>query len=271
MNLKPKSMLVEVRPIPTKKWHEKEGAESFTQPFVSEVLYDPETGAYATGLTEVEQKKYEGLLGVDLSNTFNANQPHPYWSSAPARIKLPNQTTIFNDEKASDFVKIKNLKASKFCANSQKELDEGLWPEALFVIHDESEEIELKASKIQRKNKCVAIAAKMSLEEQSNVIQIMSDKSLHGRSANFLSVELDKQIEENPAEFIRLTKMDKAEVYVRATILEAIHRNILIKESAAIYYMGERLSNDYEECVAWFLDPQNAKMKVTIMEKLTSK
>lgn len=264
-------MLVEVRPIPVKKWHEKTGAESFAQPFVFEVLYDSSTGNYATGLTPEEQKKYEAKMGVNLSNDFNANEPHPYWSTAPARIKLPNQTVIFNDEKPSEYVKIKNLKASKFCANSQKEYDEGEWPEALFVIHDESEEIELKATKIQRKNKCVAIAAKMSLEEQTNVIQIMSDKSLHGRSPNFVSVELDKQIEENPAEFIRLTKMDKAEVYVRATILEAIHRNILVKESAAIYYMGERLASDYEECVAWFLDPQNSKMKVTIMEKLTAK
>lgn len=264
-------MLVEVRPIPEKTWHGKTGAESFKQPYVTECLYDPALGAYATGLTEEERVKYEKLLGVDLSSTFSMNEPHPYWSTAPAKIKLPNQTSIFNDEKPSDFVKIKVMKASKFIANSQKELEEGKWPDALFVIHDESEDVSLKASKIQRKNKCIAIASKMSLDEQVQIIQILSDKSLRGRSQDFISVELDKVIEEKPAEFTRLTKMDKAEVYVRATILEALYKNILTKESAAIYYMGERLANDYEECVQWFLDPQNSKMKVTIMEKLTSK
>lgn len=95
--------------------------------------------------------------------------------------------------------------------------------------------------------------------------------NLRGRSQDFISVELDKVIEEKPAEFTRLTKMDKAEVYVRATILEHCIKIFWTKESAAIYYMGERLANDYEECVQWFLDPQNSKMKVTIMEKLTSK
>lgn len=264
-------MLVEVRPIIKKTWHEKTGVESFKQPTVIEVLFDPSTGAYATGLNPEEEAKYSKLLGVDLSSRFDNASAHPYWSTAPAKIKLPNRTVIFNDEKPVEYVKIKNLRASKFCANSLKELEEGKWTEAEFVIFDESEEVAVKATKIQRKNKCIAIASKLSLEEQTNIIQILSDKSIHGRSQDFVSVELDKVIEEQPDEFIRLSKMDKAEVYTRATILEAIYRNVLNKESAAIYYMGERLANDYEDSVQWFLDPQNSKMKVAIMEKLTSK
>lgn len=264
-------MIVEVKPIQVTTWHGKKGIDSFKQPFGFEVLQDPQTGAYATGLNKEDQKKYEKILGVDLSDTFQADSPHPYWSSQPAKIKLSNRTNTFNDEKPSEFVKIKNMKASKYVANSERELSDGLWPEAIFVIHDEAEEVEIKATRIQKKNKCVAIAASLSLEEQTNLIQILSDKSMHARSANFISVELDKVIEEKPDEFIRYSKMDKAETYVRATILEAIHRNILTKESGAIYYMGERLSNDYEESVHWFLDPQNTKMKVTIMEKLTVK
>lgn len=264
-------MIVEVKPIEGKTWHGKKGTESFKQPVGFEVLQDPNTGAYATGLTDKDQKKYEAILGVDLSDTFRADSPHPYWSTQPAKIKLHNRTNTFNDEKPSEAVKIKNMKASKYVANSEKELEDGLWPEALFVIHDEAEEVELKATKIQLKNKCISTAAGMSLEEQTSVIHILSDKSMHGRSANFVSVELDKVIDEKPKEFMRLAKMNKAEVYIRATILEAIHRNILTKESGAIYYMGERLANDYEESVQWFLDPQNAKMKITIMEKLTAK
>lgn len=262
-------MLVEVKPIPRKTWHGKTGAESFTQPEVIEVLYNPQTGGYATGLTKEEAVKYAELTGFDLSDKFSASEPHPFWSTQAARIKLPNQTVIFNDEKPLDFVKIKNLKASKFVANSLKDYEDGKYPDALFIIHDESEEVSTKATKIQRKNKCIAIAAKLSLEEQVNIIQIISNKSLKGRSQDFISVALDSVIDENPAEFIRLNKMDKAEVHIRATILEAIYRNILTKESGAIYYMGERLANDYEEAVSWFLDPQNAKMKVTILEKMS--
>lgn len=263
-------MLVEVRPIPRKTWHEKTGVESFKQAQGYEVLYDPLMGCYATGLTPEEEVKYSKLLGVDLSSKFDGTAPHPYWSTQAARIKLPNQTVIFNDEKPSDFVKVKNLKASKFCANSLKELEDGKWPEAEFVIYDESEEVAVKATKIQRRDRCVAIATKMSLEEQTKIVQILSEKSVSGRSPNFITVELDKVIEDKPDDFIRLSKMDKAEVYTRATILDAIYRNVITKESGAIYYMGERIANDYEDAVKWFLDPQNSKMKVTIMEKLNS-
>ena len=47
-------MLVEVRPLPEKKWHGKKGKDSFAQPKTIEVLYDEKLGAYATGLTEEE-------------------------------------------------------------------------------------------------------------------------------------------------------------------------------------------------------------------------
>jgi hypothetical protein len=263
-------MLVEVKPIDKKTWHGKTGAESFTQPRVLEVLYDSATGAYATGLTPEDVKIYGKRLGVDLSSDFKIDTPHPYWSTQAARIKLPNRTVIFNDEKPSEYVKIKNLKASKFVANSVKELEDGLWPDADFVIFDESMEIEAKATKIQKRDKCIAVVAKMSLEEQIQVVQILGDKTLRGRSQNYVTVEIDKIVDEKPDEFIRIVKMDKQEVYVRATILEAIYKNILTKESAAIYYMGDRIANDYEDAVQWFLDPQNSVMKVTIMEKLNA-
>lgn len=261
-------MLVEVRPLPNKKWHGKTGKESFTQAKTIEVLYDTKTGKYATGLTKEETEKYSKLLGVELGDVFNPSEPHPFYGSAAGRIKLLNQTMFFNDEKPLDFVKIKALKASKFVANSLQEYEDGKWPDAEFVIFDEAEEVSMKASKIQQKNKCVAIAQKMSADEKINMIQILSDKSLKGRSNDFIDVEIDKIIENQPVEFIRFAKMDKQEVYVRATILEAISRNILIREATAIYYMGERIANSYEEAVLWFLDPQNAKMKVTILEKL---
>ena len=41
---------IEVKPIDRKQWHNKKGKESFTLPKIREVLYDQDTGEYATGL-----------------------------------------------------------------------------------------------------------------------------------------------------------------------------------------------------------------------------
>jgi hypothetical protein len=259
---------VEVRPIELEKWHGKKGKESFTQARVIEVLYDSKLGGYATGLTPEEEEKYSKLMGVDLSSTFNYEKPHPYWGSRPAQIKLENATNIFNLENPVDYVKVKNLKASRFVANSVKDLEEGLYPDAMFVIYDEDEEVEKKATKVQLKNKAIASLTKMSLDEKTNICTILSSKNVKGRSQDFIDVEIDKLIEISPSEFLKYAKMDKAETAIRATVLEAIYKNILTKEKGSIYYMSERIGIDYEDAVSWFSDPQNQKIKIAILEKL---
>lgn len=260
-------MLVEVRPISVKPWHGKEGKESFTQPKTIEVLFDATTGKYATGLTDEEAVKYGDILGVDLSNRFGS-EPHPYWSTQAARIKLPNHTIILDDEKPIDFVKIKNLKASMYVANSMKALEAGDFPYATHVIYDESEEVQVNATKIQRRNKCIKVLSGLSSDQKIQLVQILGEKSVKGRSADFIDVEMDKIINDKPNEFLRYAEMDKQEVYTRATILEAIQKNVIIKEGNALHYMGDRIANDYEDSIQWFLDPQNSKHKVAILEKI---
>ncbi len=159
-------MKVEVRPLPKQVWHGKKGKESFSLPKVIEVLYDEETGKYATGLTPEKATELGKKLGVDLSDTFNPNEPHPYWSTKPASIKLENHTQIFDTDRPADEVKVANMKASKLVANSMREFEEGKWSEATHVIFDEQEEVSLKASKIDLKNKAVGMLLKLSDEDK---------------------------------------------------------------------------------------------------------
>lgn len=260
---------VEIRPLPIKKWHGKKGKEAFAQPLVIEVLYDETTGGYATGLTKEEQELYEEKTKLNLSPNFNANEPHPYWSTKAAQLKLPNHTIILDPNKDIEFIKIKNLKASRFVANSIKEWQEGLFPEATHVIFDEQEEVDDKASKVQLKNKAIALTVKMSFEQKVDLLQILSTKNLKKRSPNFLDVEIDEMITQDAAKFIKYATMDKKDINVRANVLRAIAENILTKEGSQILYMGNTIAMDYEEAVKWFKSPQNSKLKVAILEKLT--
>jgi hypothetical protein len=263
-------MLVEVRPLPLKKWHEKSGKEDFTRPKVIEALYDEQTQKYSTGLTEEDKVRLGKLTGFDLSDNFNHEQPHPFWNTAAAMIKLPNSTTIFDTSKPLDEIKVKILKASKFVANSMKEWEEGLWPDAHHVIFDEQEEVEIKAKKVELKNKATSLSLKMSKDEKINIIQILSDKSARGMSDDFVNVEIDKIVTEKPVEFVKYAEMDNAMVYIRAAVLEAIHRNILTKDGSAIYYMGDQVGFDIESTIEYFSDVKNQKLKAIILEKLNS-
>ncbi len=261
-------MKIVVKPIPRKRWHGKEGKESFSRPLSLEVLLDTSTGAYATGLTPSEAEEYSKKLGVDLSSTYYPDKPHPFWGSNAGKIKLPNHTMIFDDTKPMDFVKIKNLKASKFVANSYKEWEDGLFPEAEFYIFDEEEEVEIKATKIQNRNRCIEVMNKMSLTEKTNMVRILSDKTVSGRSQNFIDVELANIIDNKTDEFIKYAKMDAAQVTARAQMIECLSLNILVKDGSAITYMGDRIGADFEQALEYFMSPENQMIKISILEKL---
>lgn len=265
--------LVEVKPLPQKKWHQKEGKESFARPKTIEVLYDDATGKYATGLTPEEAKEYGEKLGVDLSDTFNADVPHPYWSSRAAIIPLPNATKMFNTNITSDLVKVKNMKAHKQVANSMEEYNNGKWPFATHVITDEQEEIQLKAGTIKNKNLVILEASKMSAERKCALILIIRNKNLKGHGDDFIDVEID-DIANDPKDaglFLKYKDMEREQVTLRATILECIMRGVLHMDGTAVKYMGSQIGYDYEAAVTYLADPENQRIKVAIFEKLNSK
>ena len=258
---------IEVRPIERKKWHGKEGKENFAQPMYIEALYDPATGKYATGLDEAQKKRLEKQTGFDLSDGFTG-EPHPFWNSKMGRIKLPAMTTIFDTSKPLDEIKVSVLKASRFIANSLRDYENGLYPDATHVIYDESEDVKMRASKVQRKKKAYKLAAKLTDEEKANVIQILTGRSVRKQSQDYLDVELDKLIEGDVAKFIETAEMDSNELYLRGAILEGLYRNILTKEGSAILYMGDMIGHNLDEAIKYFSDPNNQVIKASILEKL---
>ena len=261
--------LVEIRPLDIPRWHGKQGKEAFTQPHTIEALYDHSTGGYATGLSEKEEIEYSKKMGgVDLSNHFNQDAPHPFWGSKMGRIKLENATMILDDTIALEFVKIKVLKASKFVANSLKDWENGLYPEATHVIYDESEEVGIKATKIQKKKKAVKLSYELDKASQANIVQILTGKSVRNRSQDFIDIEIDEFINERTDEFLVQAQMDKKDLSIRAAVLEAIFRNILTKEGTSIFYLSDKIGFDFESTIEWFKDPQNQNMKVSILDKL---
>jgi hypothetical protein len=260
--------IVEIRPLDIPKWHGKKGEESFTQPHTIECLYDPMTGGYATGLTEGEEKKYAKKLGVDLSSVFNQDEPHPFWNSKMGRVALENATMIFDDTRSLDFVKVKMLKASKYVANSIKEWEEGMFPEATHVIFDESEEENIKATKALKKQKAMKLSLDLSADDKANIVQILTGKTVRGRSSNYLVGEIDDLMEDRLDDFIREASKDKKDLHIRGSVLEAIHRNILTKEGSSILYLSDKIGFDFESAVEWFKDPQNQNLKSSILEKL---
>lgn len=265
-------MKVQIKPVPVDKWHMKKGNESFARPKVIQALVDPDSMTYATGLTAKEEKEYGEKLKVDLSKQFNLEQAHPFWDTKMGSVRLENRTMIFDTNNPLDFIKIKICKASRFVANSWKEFEEGLFPEATHIIFDESEEVEEKASKIEIRKKAIINSSKASKARKIQMIMVLSSegdylkaKNLKGKSDNFIEVELDKLIEKNPEDVLRFLAMDKEDLAGQAMVLEALQRNVFDKVGHKIMYHDSVLGQDIYDVVSYLNAPENQDFKVRIL------
>lgn len=264
--------IVEVRPLDVDKWHGKSGRDAFAQPKTIQVLYDHNTGKYATGLTPEEAEKWGRETGLDLSDRFIQGEEHPFWSSSAAQVKLLNNTMFFNTDKIMDKIKVRNLRASKYVANSLKEWKEGKWPDATHVIYDETEEADIKASKLQKQRTAAKYADRMTIADKITMVLILSGKYVKNKTPNFIDVALDEALEDDKKleEFLQYASMDAEDLTIRGQIEEALYRQTLTREGNSIYYLGERIGFDKEEAIAWFKNDDNQKLKVSILEKLNS-
>lgn len=257
-----------LKPVPKKRWHKLGDKNSFKANVSIEALYDDSVGGYATGLTREEQLYLEAITGYKLHNRFSMEVDHPFFGTATARLKLENRSTVLRLNIATDYIKYKIAIASALVANSLLDIENGLYPEAEFYIHNEQQVAEKEAVKVNMKTKAYVKLGSMTQSQQAELVQILGNKTVRGLSLEMITTEVGAIIENNPASFLKYAEMDSTEVGVRAKILECINKNILTRENSAVLYMREQIASNFEESVQFFKDPQNQKMKIAIFEQL---
>jgi len=261
-------MKIEVRPIIRKQWHGKSGKESYTRSRKIQALVN-EDQKYQTGLSEddIEWLKKEGF-GGDLSDTFNASEPHSLWDSKMGIVELKNSTQFFDDQKTIDRVKIGIMRASTRVANSMKEYTDGIWDEATHVIYDEKEEISVVASKLAIKNNAIIRANDLSVEDKANIVHILAGKNIKDKSNGFIEVELNKLIEKDAKSVIRVMDRDAETIILETLILDALKANVLKKKGHKYYYYDNYLGGSVEDLIIYFKDETNQELRFTIVSKL---
>ena len=277
-------MLVEIKPIELKRWHGKIGKDSFTRAKKIQALIDPETMQYKTGLDNMnktythpkteeqvtELEYYGAIIGKDLSPLAN-DKPHEFWDSNLAVVKLENNTIFLNTDNPLDYIKWKICKASKFVANSMKEYDEGMFPEATHVIFDEAEEIEAKATKVELRKKATIECSKLSLSKKIQIVMILGDKNLKNQSSDFVEVEIDNLIQKRAGDVLEIINRDDEDTALHAMILEALQKSVLRKTGHKIVYFDSVLGGEVVDVVDYLKKPENQDLKLRLMSQLNPK
>lgn len=264
-----KQKIVTVKKLTKENWHGKTGKEDFSRPRTITALVDGSTGKYKTGLTDEEAIEYGKLLGVSLSNIFNINKPHEFFDSPAGKVRLESATTTLNLNNPRDYVKYCILKESPLVANSQEELDSGFFPEALYIMFNEEGEEKIKLSRIEKRRLATKELFSLDSATKRQIVRILSEKSTRGKSEKFVEIEIDSIIENKTEEFLALiSSKDKSTIFLKALVLEALDRNILIKEEGKIKYMGEAIGLDTDDCVSFLGNNDNQLIKMKILEKV---
>jgi hypothetical protein len=261
--------IVEVKPIERQRWHGKTGKDSFSRPVSISTPVSVITGQYATGLTEEDRERLEKITGYDLSPEYNVGKPHSFWGQAVSKVKLEDKTNIFNTDLPINEIKVKMLKAHDLIANSLSDYEKGKFPNALFVIHDETEELAVRASKAAIKRNVILELSKLPNEQKAEIVQILKGESVRKQSENYIDLKIEDCIDEFGAEkVLNLIKRDSKRNTLHAQVLEALYKNVLRKDGTAVYYMDDQIGFDVESAVDYFADKKNQSLKAQILEKL---
>lgn len=276
-------MIIEIRPIEKEKWHGKKGAESFQRPITIRALYDPATMGYATGLsykgvynipenTEklTEAEYYSKLLKYDLSNVYDPDKAHPFWDGPLGSVKLENKTMLLDLSKPLNYVRYKILLSSKYVANSLQDVEKGLFPSATHYIFNEREDIEKKAIKTNMIKQAIIKSSSLTRTRKIEIINVIENANLKEQSDDFIEVNLARLIETKTKEVLRLMDLDKEDLALHSTILEALQKSVLRKEKGkdTILYFGEPIGTDIYDTIQFLKRDENQDVKLRILESI---
>ena len=254
--------LVYVKPIVRERWHglHNIGRSKFEGTAdVIQVLYESKTGKLATGLDSDDESRLGSSLGQDLDNNSD------FWNTF--KVKLEDKTMIFDMAIPLHELQLKVLKASKFSANSQKELDRGDWPYAKDVIYDESLEVEKQAAAVQVKAQAIAIFSELSPQRKIDILKIFG-RSVENNSDNFVYAKLYEIVEGETQEFIRVASMKPAEIKVRSMVFDLEKTGILRRKGTAYLYNDQQVGFDYDNTVEHLLDPKQQELLIKLKTDL---
>lgn len=250
------------------EWHSLHEINLSRMPNTFETIrafYNAEKGHYDTGLTQEQIER----LAVALKTDLTPNYDNEFWATE-LKIKIGNDGIVLDPNNPLDEVKIAVAKANKFIANSVKELKNGLWPDAKFVIKNEKEEAEVEEATINTKIEAAKIFDKLTPIKRKQLLK------LYGRAASnvtdsFVTAKLYEEMEKNPKDFIKRSSMDAKELDIRSTLFDLENLGIIVNKGGQLTYNDDILGYDREDAVANLLKPKAQELVLALKDKIEAK
>lgn len=268
------NLKIEIRPIPDRSRIRQfsENLEYFSKAHILSPFVNPKTLKYATGLSK-EDIKYlqEQEFPYDISDTWIRGVAHKFWESPMVEVDLVSKPSfLYPGRNLIDFIKYKYLLVSRYIYKSEVEMLNGTKPEATHFIYDESEAIDTKAVKVQRKNEIIGKIKDLSLKRKRDIILILTDEVTDNKNENYLTVKFDEILSDKELSIglEELLNKDSDDLSVTAEIKVALKTNVLRKTKTGIFYFETNLGFSEEDVKKSLLDPENQELYINIKSKI---
>ena len=269
-----KNKIIEIRPIPNRNNIKKfsENLEHFSSSKVIAPYVNPVTLKYETGLDKKDiQYLKENKFPYDLSNNYIRGTIHPFWGSQIIKVELKNKPIFLKPGKnLIDFVKWKYLLVNTYIYKSETEMLSGSKPQATHYIYNESEEISIKANKLEKRNNLIKDIGNLSLKRKRDIILIIENEDTENKNENYLTVKFDQIInDKNKIEQLELLLNSKVEdVSLSAQIKSAIRKNVLRRTKKGIFYFETNLGFTEKDVLEFLNKPDNQEILIKIQSNI---
>jgi hypothetical protein len=230
------------------------------------------SGVVNTGLTKAEEKKYlPKILGVEHSSVDWNKRINDYFSTLVIRVPFGEEVALNlaqdsegDYENPLDYIKYKFALVNPEVAMSKEECRNG----KVFYIYNPIESVNKEYNKLATKKDAFRELIKVT-DKPEKIDAIMNVLGLEtkGLSLKEKEIELEKQIETNPARFIEVSQ-DK-DLELKAFIEECITCKVLDKVGSSIIDSDESIGNSMAEAVVFLKDKNNSGTLVKLKARLS--
>jgi hypothetical protein len=258
-------MIIEIRPIEKKRWHNLPKDRSISQPLTFTTAIDPALMQYKVAISAKELEEIQKRTGYDLSLTVKPNQPHPFWDSPMMKVKLSrDETTVMNIKSDVDTLKLAIIKGSGLVAHSFQDIENN--HRAEFFIFSEDEEVHRNEAKATTTMNAIAKLDKLTDAQKKSLLRLLSNKRVGDRSGNFINTMLFDIISKDAVAFLDYASMTPTRLKSLVIIEEAVSDGHLQKEGTSYFYASERIGFDRKEAAEFLEQPKNQPMRLRLME-----
>lgn len=234
-----------------------------------EPTFDSQTGRFVVDLPDDLWDYLKETMGskydLDTSHNIRSDEPHDFWQSRTTLVSLEPNTMVLEFKNPLNIAKYGIMRGHKLVANSLEEYQQGMWPDALWVIIDDHQDIKQKARDAQEKATAYALMGNIAPDRMRDLLQAYKKRSYMRAKPETVIIDFEKAVEENPGEINRLWKR-KDILEEMSMIVQGIEKNQLKEKADAIKFGDTTLGLGIEEAAEKLKEDQ--ELKQMLMAKI---